>query len=456
MRNKIYSLFAILTASLLLTSCMKDEETDKNNVTYGDTAITAFSLGTLNQVCHTVNKAGGDSTYTTTFKAEAYKFYIDQAQGLIYNPDSLPYGIDIAHVLAKTSAKNGGIVSIKSTTDESLKYFSEKDSTDFTNPRTLIVTSRDGKSYRQYKVTVNAHKQQGDVFSWSTMPASADLEQLDGHKAVAFGGKVFVFGNKDGLTHGYYTAEGDGQTWTQLPTTFAADTYKGVIAHENNLYLVENGVVKRSADGLTWTSVSSTSLARLVAETKTELYGLSTAGTLYVSKDNGVSWAAEELDDEASKLPNANFGYIAKPLTTNSTIECIMMVGTSGTQPNAVVWTKLVDQQSASNYKWSFVEANNAYSLPNYTDLTLLNYDDKALAMGIDNGAFAKILSSEDGGITWKRFTKFAYPADATVSGSFAATVDSQQYIWLISGGKVWRGRLNSAGWIKGQTAFTE
>lgn len=40
MRNKIYSLFAILTASLLLTSCMKDEETDKNNVTYGDTAIT--------------------------------------------------------------------------------------------------------------------------------------------------------------------------------------------------------------------------------------------------------------------------------------------------------------------------------------------------------------------------------------------------------------------------------
>ena len=177
---------------------------------------------------------------------------------------------------------------------------------------------------------------------------------------------------------------------------------------------------------------------------------------MYVSKDNGVSWAAEELDEEASKLPNANFGYIAKPLTTNSTIECIMMVGTSGTQPNAVVWTKLVDQQSASNYKWSFVEANNAYSLPNYTDLTLLNYDDKALAMGIDNGAFAKILSSEDGGITWKRFTKFAYPADATVSGSFAATVDSQQYIWLISGGKVWRGRLNSAGWIKGQTAFTE
>ncbi|WP_155809222.1 DUF6242 domain-containing protein [Prevotella corporis] len=201
MRNKIYSLFAILTASLLLTSCMKDEETDKNNVTYGDTAITAFSLGTLNQVCHTINKAGGDSIYTTTFKAEAYKFYIDQAQGLIYNPDSLPYGTDIAHVLAKTSAKNGGIVSIKSTTDESLKYFSEKDSTDFTNPRTLIVTSRDGKSYRQYKVTVNAHKQQGDVFSWSTMPASADLEQLDGHKAVAFGGKVFVFGNKDSLTH---------------------------------------------------------------------------------------------------------------------------------------------------------------------------------------------------------------------------------------------------------------
>ena len=29
------------------------------------------------------------------------KFYIDQAQGLIYNPDSLPYGTDVAHVLDK-------------------------------------------------------------------------------------------------------------------------------------------------------------------------------------------------------------------------------------------------------------------------------------------------------------------------------------------------------------------
>ena len=52
-----------------------------------------------------VTKDGRDSVYKKKFNASKVKFYIDQAQGLIYNPDSLPYGTDVAHVLTKVSTR---------------------------------------------------------------------------------------------------------------------------------------------------------------------------------------------------------------------------------------------------------------------------------------------------------------------------------------------------------------
>ena len=174
MRNKIYTLVALMVATLTITSCLKDDD-EKNSVSYKDTAILSFSLGQLKQVRDTVAKNGSDSTYVSNFNGAKVKFYIDQAQGLIYNPDSLPYGTKPASALAKIVAKNSGTVVIKSTTEEKFTYYSSNDSIDFSTPRVFRVYSNKGSEYRDYKVSVNVHKQKGNVFSWQALQANSNF-----------------------------------------------------------------------------------------------------------------------------------------------------------------------------------------------------------------------------------------------------------------------------------------
>ncbi|WP_257876140.1 C69 family dipeptidase, partial [Prevotella intermedia] len=40
-------------------------------------------------------------------------------------------------------------------------------------------------------------------------------------------------------TLGYFTSEEDGNTWTQLPVTFAAEAYKSVIVNQGAIYLLD-------------------------------------------------------------------------------------------------------------------------------------------------------------------------------------------------------------------------
>lgn len=109
--NKLFSHVVLLTAAALsLTSCLSDND-ESDTTYYTDTAISSFSLGTLNITYHTKAKDGvTDSTYRSTFSASKYAFDIDQQSGTIANADSLPVGTDAAHCLATINTVNSGTV----------------------------------------------------------------------------------------------------------------------------------------------------------------------------------------------------------------------------------------------------------------------------------------------------------------------------------------------------------
>ena len=156
----------IAIASLLLASCLKSS--DEETVSYSDTAIVSFSLGTLDRYVTTKAKDGvTDSTYKTTVTGSAYKFYIDQHACRIYNVDSLPKGTDVAHVLCNVTGKNSGVVVIKSLTSDSLRYYSSSDSIDFTSQREFRVYANNGSGFRAYTVSVNVHQEEADDFKWT-------------------------------------------------------------------------------------------------------------------------------------------------------------------------------------------------------------------------------------------------------------------------------------------------
>ncbi|MCR5077539.1 MAG: DUF6242 domain-containing protein [Prevotella sp.] len=450
MSNKIYSFVALLMATFMMVSCLKDDN-DDTVTTYNDTAITSFTLGILKQVRDTVTKAGKDSTYKASYNAAKCKFYIDQAQGLIYNPDSLPYGTDAAHVLATITAKNSGTIVIQSAKDETMTYYSSSDSIDFTTPRTLRVYASSGEGYRSYKVSVNVHKQKGNRFGWAALQANSDFAAFTAMKAVSTGDKVFVFGTDGTQTTGYMTATTDGNSWTKLSKTFTDNAYKSILAQGGKLYAADNGQILTSADGNTWTLTGTNAdIAQLVAASASELFALTADGNLIASKDNGTTWTDETLDSDAALLPASHINYTLAATTGSKSISTVMIVGNTADGKSNVAWTKLSDSNRPSTaHTWNYVEsAASKYGLPLYGNLTVVNYDNASLAIGTaDSNGFGPMLLSRDGGITWKTDGSFTYPENALPAATLTAAVDSEQYVWLFSGSSIWRGRLNRIAW---------
>ena len=171
------------------------------------------------------------------------------------------------------------------------------------------------------------------------------------------------------------------------------------------------------------------------------------------SKDNGATWTAETLDSNSSLLPANNINYSLTAFSSD--VNRVLLVGTVAGGTKNVSWTKLSYRKGES---WSYVESNaSKFLLPLYKTLSVVNYDKAALALGVNNsGKLESMLVSRDGGITWKSDKSFAYPTDVQASAAFTAAVDSDEYLWIISGTKVWRGRLNRIGWELNLERLTE
>ena len=471
--KRIFIPFTILLSTVMVfSSCLNSD--DKEVTYYDDSGITSFVLGDLNRTMHTLSSQGVDSTYQATISGSDYTFYIDQEKREIYNPDSLPCGTDVKHVVCTVAAKNGGLVGIKSLTSDSIFSYSSTDSLDFTTPRQMVAYANSGKATRTYIIRVNVHQEEGDVFNWSDMGRQEPFAAMNGMKTVACGSKLYTFGQKDGQLVAYATDNNDGRTWNELslPESLSQsfNAYQNILSKDGVLYILQDQQLLRSADGSNWETVSTTNLSRLVAAGTKKLYGISTSGTMMASADNGTTWTDEKMDTSSEWLPEGNISYTCMPLRTNEDIERVLIAGNRNVEayPNdryAVVWSKTEDLSGdAEDNSWMFYTqtADSYYCLPRLSDVMICMYGDVLLAFG-GNGigactesAFSKIYVSLDGGITWKGTSTYTVPEGlAGMSQSFTSAVDANNCLWIISGsGQVWRGRLNRLGWTNIQKKY--
>lgn len=463
MKGKFLSFTLLLATILLFASCL---DSNQDEVTYySDTAITSFTLGTINQTVHTTKKnSDEDSTYTTTFDGSAYNLFIDQLNGKVYNVDSLPCGADLSKVVVTVGTKNGGIAVIKSVDNDTLKYISSSDSLDFTTERTLYVYAQNMQSRRKYVVTLCAHQEIGDTLIWHAKNSSAELAALQGMKALEGNNGLFVAGTKDNATKVYFTE--DGNSWTEKSTLASAEAYKGIITDKSTLYVYTDGkVLKSNEDGSAWTEVAATTdIVRLLGAAKGNLYALGANGKIKKSADNGATWADDDMEDNAdlTLVPNENVSMIVMPSKTNNDIYKVVLIGTSTADATATekVWTKTVDEKDPSHAaEWTYLtQEGNRYAAPRTANFTAFAYDGGIAALsgegegGSNAEAFKQFYFSNDEGITWKSHSQMILPknfkSDCDAS-CFAITSDSANRIWIVSGtnGKVWCGRINRLGW---------
>lgn len=452
MKRKFFAFIALITATLSLSSCLSSDET---TVEYThDTAITAFSLGSLDR--YTKTKAGKDTLLKANVKGSDYKFYIDQAQRKIYNVDSLPAGTRTAAVLATITSKNSSPVILmhaKQTANlDSAAYYSSTDSINFSEPRLIRVYSSDYSAYAEYQVTVNVHKELPYEFKWHELAQNnSQLAAFSDLKAVACGDDIYVFGKTAEGTKVLKSAINDGSAWSSITMKvgLSSDAYQSAVALDGQLYISDAGKVYASADAETWTEVSENAdIKQLIGASSKYLYAYTAAG-ISVSKDKGVSWEQEKLDTDADYLPTQNISMNAAGVLSAKNVENVMLMGTRDKALNdtvATTWLRTVDYDvNAEAGQWNYLEIENNKSgkMPWLDQVITCAADTGFVALG-SNGKWYK---SQNAGLTWKQDKMVVLPAKFATEGRFAFCRDNKHYYWIIRNGYVWRGRFNIDGW---------
>lgn len=471
-KREILPLALLATVMLLVSSCLSNDDGD---ITYADdTAITSFTLGTLNQYLHATSSKGVDSVYKKTVDCSTYKFCIDHKTRSIYNPDSLPYGTDASRVICTVATRNSGTVLIKSATSDTLSYYSSSDSIDFTTPRELQVYSNSGLVSRRYTVRVNVHRETPDSFRWTRLAQIPELAALEAMRAVSAGGTLYVLGQQYGATLIYRTTDGTRWTACDPGRTLSAQAYTSTAVIDGSLCIADGGDLITTADGQTWTVLATaTPVSRLLGATAARLYAYSADGSLIASADHGATWTASPLDDDRTLLPTQYVSSTVTALKTNAGASRLLLIGArdltawpADTHP--VIWGK-TDETAAQSHEqpWAYYDlaSDNHYAAPLLTDMQTAAYDDAIYLMGgaslagAEEKPFSHFWKSRDGGITWQTDTVVTMPQDLVqLRQAYAFTSDDQGCVWLVSGfdGSVWRGRINRLGWKKEQDTFTE
>lgn len=448
MKRKFFAFIALITATLSLSSCLSSDET---TVEYThDTAITAFSLGSLDR--YTKTKAGKDTLLKANVTGSDYKFYIDQAQRLIYNVDSLPCGVRSTAILATISSKNNSPILLMdiNKTDSVAAYYSSSDSINFSTPRLIRVYSSDYSAYAQYKVTVNVHKELPYEFKWHELAQNnSQLAAFSDLKAVACGDSIYVFGKTADGTKVLKSAINDGSAWSSITMneSLSSDAYQSAVALDSKLYISDGGKVYASADAAIWTVVSDNAdIKQLIGASSKNLYAYTATG-ISVSEDKGANWKAEKLDTDKAYLPKQNISMNVAGVLSAKDVENVMLLGTRDKALKdtvATTWLRTVDYANEDG-QWNYLEIENNKSgkMPWLDQVITCAADTGFVALG-SNGKWYK---SQNAGLTWKQDKMVVLPAKFATEGRFAFCRDNQHYYWIIRNGYVWRGRFNIDGW---------
>lgn len=471
MKSKTINIAVLLAALFSLVSCL--DTNDGDYVYTDDSAVTAFSVTSAKKAVHVRASNGADSVYYTTATLSAYKFVIDQQRCVIYNPDSLPYGVDPTKLLVSANSLNSGSLVLKSMTSDSLSYLSTTDSLDFSKPRELQVYSLSGAAVRKYEVRVNVHQESADKFNWTKLPNPTAFTSARGVKSfvvtTASGATRRFLLASDGTTTTVYRADGD-DAWTAATPNFnhtlAAETYRSAAVKHDTLFVCDNGVVMSTTDGNTWTqqTTAEAGVARIIAANPIRLYAYNNEGVMVSSDDSGKTWKAASIDESASLLPNGDIAYATLPLATNPNAYRTLLIGSVPEASTTAfsIWGKIDEGTAYSeNQPWMFYDHNslNRHELSLMQNFSAFTYDGKIMMVGNEDRVYLpNFYGSRDGGITWKADSVITSPLGFFVTGPYTVSVDKDNFIWFVSGktGETWRGRINRLGWKKEQYEYYE
>ena len=448
--NIIFSLFIMACG---ISSCLDSDVTEYEFSS--DASITAFSIADSIVTAYPAVVNGKDTTLTFGVVGAEYPFVINQKEGLIYNPDSLPFGTDVRKVVVDITADTKGIYIVA----EKDSLWESTDSLNFEKPIQFKVMSEIGAFGRNYTAKINVHQQDPDSLTWSNIESNFN-KSIQKQKAVYANKNIYVFAaDEAGIS---MTQTTDGSVWSELTQTNlpAGANYTSVMSWGDQFYMLVDQELYTSMDGLNWSKVETAQrfsllLANIHNTYTQKMVGIDT-DNYYLESEDGITWTRTE--EMPAEFPKSDFASVSFALNTNAKISKIILLGNNdlATDTTTTIWTQL----STEDYWTELTLENSRNACPKLENQGLIHYNNELYTFG-GFGQFKGTLEpfshfyvSVDDGISWEAITaKFMFPAafndlyEAT-SGNYSYVVDDQQYIWVMwsQTGEVWRGRLNKLG----------
>lgn len=449
-------LVLVMAALTLMTSCLDKDEEVLDDACY----ISGVSLGNIKRTIYTTSASGKDSTYTVTIEGIRYPMTIDQRNLLIQNKDSLPYGANLGAVVVNVNYK--GVLIYKLADEDEWLTYSSADSLDFTAPVQFAVMPTSGNGIRYYTMKLNAHKQDGDVFSWARFDDGQHADELasltESNMAVLNDCVVLMGRNADGKVVNAIHAR-------KYPISWAVSDTKGVDVQDadlstlctfGNMALMSNakGEILKSYDGQTWELMFEAVAGRRLLGVSCNCIYTETDGSI-ACWNNAGGWQTNKLDTDNGILPEnqVSLSYAE----SDNGYKRLVLVGNSAqsTDKKAEVWIKSWrSDDMEANAEWMYCPHMDGERTlcPQMEPLFTLPYNKGVIALGGKSKdgkckSLESIFYSPNYGVTWSASTSLTTPRELRgTTESVAVTVDDENFIWIAAGKQLWRGRLNRLG----------
>lgn len=453
----VKTILVALVACMTIGSC-KSDDVDPSTLS-ADCYISNVTLG---QMKRAIYYSENDSTGYVSFSASTFEMTVNQVTNTIENMTPLPYGTRTSAVLVNVG--HSGVLQYSYQGDDEVYNYSSKDSIDCSKPVNFIVHSTDGTSKRTYTMKLNVEKEDGSKFIWTKVEDSDYLEADTVRKLiVGTDGAMLMLGcTKDGVVTRYTRKSGD-EKWNDDPVQYVGagvmDLQSLTLSPSKDKLLMsttDGEQMLESTDGLSWTIKETTDGKRLVGVSNTRLYAI--ADSLLYSKTEDGEWTLETTDTTKVFTPVRNVQLLTFEQKSGQTR--LVLVGYSDTQQAdtaAIVWSKAwrttndakKNMQLEQTAKWMSYphEKINRWTLPKMQPLFIVKYLDGMVAFGGSTAtqpALSAMLYSPDYGLTWKKNAELLLDDKLKgASGALAATVDDDNFIWVVTGNETWSGRLN-------------
>ena len=392
MKRTILYIFCIV--GIFFASCDLNKSTTVT--TSSETEVSSFYF---------VSQDSFPSIGSTTFTISHYS---TQDTGLITNVDSMTYLTPVNKLVPRITFKATPSSATVILPDTSF-VLSGTDTLDFSTPILLRVISSDLTATKYYRIVVNVHQVDPELFSWQRLNKAVITQGTASTKGVILNGTFLLFANNGFATTVYQSADGkqwdSGTTPSGLPANCRV---REILSTDNQLYYCQDNTVYTSTDAVTWQAQdlsSETYQPRimlmhfndsvwLVSEHQSE-------HTFHLTVEDGDTWRTD-----ARPLP-ANW-----PLTDFAVVEFVasseraraMIIGGYDTEGNGLNSRWNIEYSPAAGYRYQ----NFAIERPVCSAIlgaSAVWYGDRFyLFGGVDNEAqyvSETALYSDDEGLNW-------------------------------------------------------